>query len=77
MLDTVAMETRQPHDKLEQMFNTVSTWLKKKKATKKEIISLVVGLLQHATKVLRCGRPFLSRMYATDAKVNKWTTIHA
>ena len=59
ILDTVAMERRLPHDKLEWMCNTVSTWSKKK----------IVGLLQHATKVVRCGRPFLSRMYATAAKV--------
>ena len=45
----------------------VSTWLKIKKATKREILS-IVGLLHHATKVVQCGRPFLSRMYATTAK---------
>ena len=34
VLDSVEMETRLPQDKLEQMCNMVSIWLKKKKATK-------------------------------------------
>ena len=37
VLDTVAMETRLPHDKLERMCNMVSTWLKKKIATKEKL----------------------------------------
>ena len=48
----------------------ISTWLNKKKATKREVL-LLVGLLQHATKVVRCRRPFLSRMYATAVKVKQ------
>ena len=41
----------------------------KKKATKRQILSLV-GLLQHATKVIRCGGSFVARMYekASTAK---------
>jgi len=70
VLDTTAMEARLPRDKLEQMCNLVSTWLKKKKATKREILSLV-ALLQHVTKVVQCGRPFLNRMYVTAAKVRE------
>ena len=31
----------------------------------------MVGLLQHAAKVIRCGRSFVSRMYATAAKVQE------
>ena len=46
----------------------VHEWLLKKSATKREILSLV-GLLQHATKVVRPGRSFLSRMYSTAARV--------
>ena len=38
----------------------------KKKATKHNILSLV-GLLQHATKVVKCGRSFVSWMYAAAA----------
>jgi len=35
ILDTTAMEDRLTHDKLEWICNLVSTWLKKKKATKR------------------------------------------
>ena len=44
----------------------------RKKLPKKEILSLV-GLLQHATKVVRCGRTFVSRMYWTAARVRELT----
>jgi len=64
------METWLPKDKLQRMCILVKAWLTKKKATKREILSLV-GLLKHATKVGRCGRPFLSRMYATAAKLKE------
>ena len=70
VLDTIKMEARLPNDKLQRACNLVSKWLTKKSATKREILSLV-GLLQHATKVVRCGRPFLSRMYATAAKIQQ------
>ena len=70
LLDTVRMEIRLPEDKLARIKDTLSTWLGKKKATKREILSLV-GLLQHATKVVRCGRTFVGRMYAAAAKVKK------
>ena len=70
ILDTAVMETKLPHNRLQRMCNVISTWLKKKKATNRDILSLV-GLLQHATKVVQCGRPFLSRMCATAAKVRQ------
>ena len=44
----------------------------RKTATKKQILSLV-GLLQHATKVVRPGRTFVARMYSTAAKLKKLT----
>ena len=49
-LDTRCMEARLPADKLKRITTQVSSWLTNKKATKREILSLV-GLLQHATKV--------------------------
>ena len=42
----------------------------KKKATKREILPLI-GVLQHATRIVQPGRTFLSRMYATAAKLRK------
>ena len=75
LLDTVRMEIRLPEDKLVRIKDTLSTWLEKKKATKREILSLV-GLLQHATKAVRCGRTFVGRMYAAAAtKVKKNCTF--
>ena len=44
--------------------------MSKKKATEHEILSLI-GVLQHATKIVRSGRAFLSRMYATAAKLRE------
>ena len=69
-LDTAHMELRLPQDKLLRIKEALTKWLGKKTATKREILSLV-GLLQHATKVVRCGRTFVARMYATAAKVKQ------
>ena len=70
LLDTSCMEARLPDDKLQRIQKEISSWLGRKKATKKEILSLV-GLLQHATKVVKCGRTFISRMYWTAARVRE------
>ena len=43
----------------------------KEKATKREILSSLTGLLQHATKVVKPGHTFVARMYATAAKVKR------
>ena len=69
-LDTVQMEARLPVDKLRRTREQVGSWMRKKKATKREILSLV-GILQHATKIVRSGRTFLSRMYTTAAKLRE------
>ena len=58
-LDTKRMEARLPKDKLQRIRKLLATWLSKKSATKREILSLV-GLLQHATKVVKPGRNMLS-----------------
>ena len=69
-LDTVRMEARLPEDKLTRIRALLSSWLTRKKATKREILSLV-GLLQHASKVVRPGRTFTARMYNTAARVKE------
>ena len=61
------MEARLPLDKLNRTFSLVTAWLKKRRP---DILSLV-GSLQHASKVVHCSRPFLSRMYATAARVRE------
>ena len=58
-LNTISMEARLPNDKISRIKQLVSSWLNRQKATKREILSLV-GLLQHATKIIRYGRTFVS-----------------
>ena len=70
ILDTQRMEARLPDDKLLRIRTQLAAWLEKKKATKREILSLV-GLLQHATKVVKSGRTFLSRMYSRAARLRE------
>lgn len=69
-LDTGRMEIRLPDEKLLRIRKEVLRWLPKRTATKREILSLV-GLLQHATKVIRCGRTFVGRMYQAATKVKQ------
>ena len=70
VLDTTSMEARLPEDKLTRLKNEVSQWINHTDARKREILSLV-GSLKHATKVVRHGRAFVSRMYATAAKLRE------
>ena len=68
ILDTNRMEIRLPAEKLSRTREMLKAWLSRKKATKREVLSLV-GTLQHATKVVRLGKTFVSRMYLTAAKL--------
>ena len=70
VLDTCSMEIRLPSEKLTRIQREVSSWLQKRSATKRQILSLI-GLLQHATKVVRQGRTFVTRMYKVAAKVKE------
>ena len=70
ILDTDRMEIQLPEDKLHRIQALLKNWLTRKNATKREVLSLV-GTLQHASKVVRPGRTFVSRMYATAAKLLK------
>ena len=70
VLDTDHMEARLPKDKLVRIQATLHEWLQKRSAKKREILSLV-GVLQHAARVVRPGRTFVSRMYATAAGVRE------
>ena len=70
VLDTDHMEIILPDDKLSRTQEMIKTWFPKKKATKRQILSLV-GTLQHATKVVRAGRSFKSQIYDTAAKLRK------
>jgi len=58
MLDTIAIEARLSEEKLHKLCKEVDEWVNHTDAKKQEIFSLV-GSLQHATKVVRCGRAFV------------------
>ena len=70
VLDTERMEACLPKDKLDRIRIAIQEWLNKRSATKREILSLV-GVLQHAAKVVLPGRTFVSCLYAVAAKVQE------
>ena len=70
LLDTVRMEAHLPVDKLARLRTTVSDWLDKRNATKRQILSLV-GILQHVAKVVQPGRIFVHRMYSVAAQAKE------
>ena len=69
-LDTACMEIRLPQDKLLRIHESHSEWLGNKSAINREILFLV-GLFQHATRVVSCGCTFMAWMYITAAKVKE------
>ena len=66
--DTVQMQLRLPEEKLRRVQATVGEWLGRKAGRRRELESLV-GLLQHAAKVVRPGRRFVRRIIAVMATV--------
>jgi len=73
-LDTKLMQARLPDDKLSCLHNQVTAWLSHRKATKREIL-LLVGLLQHTTKVVTPGRTFVSRAAARLKRLSHITRL--
>lgn len=70
LLDTVRMEAQLPYDKLARLKAEVTSWLDKHKVTKCQVLSLV-GLLQHAAKVVRAERKFVRCRYSVAAQVKE------
>ena len=64
------MEARLPCDKLSRIQTTIVEWLNKRSATKREILSLV-GVLQHAAKMVRPSRTFVRCMYSVAARAQE------
>ena len=60
-IDTIAGELRLPADKLHRLQALLRQWGDRKVCERKELESLI-GLLNHACKVVRAGRSFLRRM---------------
>ena len=68
-LDSEALELRLPTEKLSSMRVHLSSWRGRKVCKKRELHSLI-GILAHASKVVRAGRSFVCRMIdlASSAK---------
>ena len=62
-METATLQLRLPRDKLERLKEALAIAESKKCMSKRNLQSLT-GLLQHAVKVVRPGRPFLHRLYA-------------
>ena len=60
-IDTLANELRLPPDKLTRLRSLLAEWGDRKVCNQRELESLI-GLLNHACKVIRPGRSFLRRM---------------
>lgn len=60
-IDTVRGELCLPEDKLRRLKDLLGTWGGRRGCSRKELESLI-GLLNHACKVVRAGRSFLRRM---------------
>jgi hypothetical protein len=60
-VDTVAGQLRLPSEKLHRLQTLLREWGDRKVCTRRELESLI-GTLNHACKVVRCGRSFLRRM---------------
>lgn len=61
-IDSKAMELRLTPDKLQRLLQLLRDWRGKKVGLRKELESLV-GLMQHASKVVCPGRIFLRHLY--------------
>lgn len=62
LVDTVLMQVRLPDDKLQRLFDLVSSFSRKRSARLKLCQSLL-GHLSFACRVISPGRPFLRRMF--------------
>ena len=60
-LDTTTLTARLPEDKLHRLTATLQAWGDRKQCLKQELLSLI-GVLQHASAVVRFGRAFLRSM---------------
>ena len=67
------MTARLPKEKLEKLKSMLKDWINKKKATKRDLLSLI-GFLSFACKVVKPGRMFLRRLIdlSTTVKSNNF-----
>ena len=60
-IDTVALETRLPQEKLSKVQELVRKWLGRSSCTKTELESLL-GFLSHGCCVVQAGKTFMCRL---------------
>ena len=60
-IDTIKVQISLPQEKLERLKGLFQEWKTKKCCTRRELESLI-GHLQHAAKVVRPGRRFITGM---------------
>lgn len=70
ILDTLAMESRLPSDKLQRLTVMVSEFLQKDKCTQQQLLSLI-GHLVFAARVIPAGRSFMSRLFTAAYSVKR------
>ena len=69
-IDAPNMTIRLPSDKYFELLDLLKVWKKKKKCTKRQLLSLI-GSLSFAAKVVKPGRMFLRRLIDLSTTVNK------
>ena len=69
-VDTIQLEICLPQDKLQRVKQMINDWMGQKAARRHELESLL-GLLQHAVKVVSLGRRFVRRTIQTLTGVKK------
>ena len=70
VLDSSLQQLRLPPEKLQDISSLIKSWLSKRRATKRELLSLI-GKLSFAAKVVPAGRLFLRRLIQLSTTVRK------
>ena len=76
-IDTGHMVLRLPRDKLVRLQQLIASWISRKAATKRDLLSLI-GELSHATKVVLPGRAFLRQLIdlaASRSSLDHWVRL--
>ena len=69
-LDSIHQRIRLPKDKLTDLMAQLQAWSQRKKATKRQLLSLI-GKLAFAAKAIPAGRLFLRRLIALSSTVTR------
>ena len=77
-IDTIKGELRLPQDKMTRLTHLLEEWGTRRPCTRKELESLI-GLLNHACKIVRVWYPFLRRMidllHVVHHPASRWVPI--